>query len=241
MTVEHIHTEELRRNHLFAGLEPEQLERVVQSARAIKLADGEPLFECQQPARHFFLVRSGHIRLFLRSQEGNEKIVHIVNAGETFGEAIMFMDSQIYPVNASAVGDSELIAFQSSVFRQLLSESVDTCFRLMADMSAWLKKQLNEIDALTLQNATLRFVNFILRDAPLSPQGIAHVKLPAPKNVIASRLSIQPESFSRILRNLQKAELISVEGNDITIKNVHGLRSLSSDGNVVASHDLHSE
>ena len=35
------------------------------------------------------------------------------------------------------------------------------------------------------------------------------IELAAPKHVIASRLSIQPESFSRILRNMQKDGLIT--------------------------------
>jgi CRP-like cAMP-binding protein len=41
--------------------------------------------------------------------------------------------------------------------------------------------------------------------------------------VIASRLSIQPESFSRILRNMQKSGLIKVEGSTIHIANVEAL------------------
>jgi len=228
MTNKAITQQELRINHLFAGLNETQIMPIIQSAQVKHLTEGEHLFECMQHAEHFFLLRNGRIKLSLLSPDGNEKILHIIKPGETFGEAVMFMDNQNYPVNATALVDSEVLAFQSSVFRKVLSQSTDTCFRLLADMSAWLKKQLNEIDALTLQNATLRFINFLFQETPLSDPANKEVELPAAKNVVASRLSIQPESFSRILRNLQKNGLIRVSGNRITVLDYEGLRKFSS-------------
>jgi len=219
--------EELRRNPLFAGLDEDQLARVLQTAQVIKLDSGEHLFEAQQEARHFFMVRSGAIRLYLSSPDGSEKVLHLVTPGQTFAEAITFMDRQRYPVNASAVSKGEVIAFSNSTFREILQESTDTCFRLMADLSGWLKRQIDEIDALTLQNATLRFTNYLLHHIPAGQLHDVQVELAAPKHVIASRLSIKPESFSRILRNMQQSGLISVESNTICIKDVAALSTHS--------------
>lgn len=220
--------EELRHHHLFAGLSNEQLARVLNTTHLIHLDEGQHLFECRQEARHFFMVRSGSVRLYLSAPDGTEKVVHIAALGDTFAEAITFMAGQVYPVNASALSATEVIAFSNSTFREILRESTDTCFRLMADMSTWLKKQLNEIDALTLQNATLRFTNFLLHQVPPGQLRDVEVELIAPKNVIASRLSIQPESLSRILRNMQQSGLISVNSNTILIKDVEALGTHTS-------------
>jgi CRP-like cAMP-binding protein len=220
-----IQSDELRNHHIFAGLNEEQLAKVIASAYVIELEDNEHLFEAGQQAKDFFLVRNGRVKLYLTSADGAEKVIHFVHAGETFAEAIMFMDSAIYPINASAITRSQILAFPNKVFREILSESVDTCFRLMADMSTWLKKQLNEIDALTLQNATLRFSNYLLQQIPADQDTTATVTLEAAKNVIASRLSIQPESLSRIMRNMQREGLIETHGNEIVINDVNLLRS----------------
>ena len=219
---------ELRRHHLFAALSDEQLERLLQTTHVLQLDEGQLLFACRQEARHFYMVRSGSIRLYLSSPDGTEKVVHLVNPGETFAEAITFMDGQRYPLNASALGKTEVIAFSNATFREILRESTDTCFRLMADMSTWLKKQIQDIDALTLQNATLRFSNFLLHQVPPGELHDVRIELAAPKHVIASRLSIQPESFSRILRNMQKSGLIKVEGSSIHIANVEALGAQES-------------
>jgi CRP/FNR family transcriptional regulator, dissimilatory nitrate respiration regulator len=215
--------QELRRHPLFAGLDDRQMSRLLQSAFLQRLDDGQLLFTSQQPARHFFLVREGSIRLFLSTPDGAEKVLHLVAPGETFAEAITFMDGQRYPVNASALGRTEVLAFSNSSFREILRESTDTCFRLMADMSTWLKRQLNDINALTLQNASLRFTNFLLQQAPPGQQFDVSIELSAPKHVIASRLSIQPESLSRILRNLQNAGLVRVDGNVVHIPDTRQL------------------
>ena len=224
MTTTPIASDLLRRHHIFAGLNDAQLQRVIESAQILTLEENEHLFEAREQAKHFFLVRGGRIKLYLSSPDGMEKVIHLVGPGETFAEAIMFMDGGMYPINASAVSATEVIAFSNKVFREILRESVDTCFRLMADMSTWLKKQLNEIDALTLQNATLRFSNYLLHQVPAQNNGTATITLEAAKNVIASRLSIQPESFSRILRNLQRDGIIEAKGNEIIIHDVQRLR-----------------
>jgi len=43
---------------------------------------------------------------------------------------------------------------------------------------------------------------------------------------IAAPLSIQPETFWRILLRMSKQGLIEVHGNDITLLDVEGLRAL---------------
>ena len=55
------------------------------------------------------------------------------------------------------------------------------------------------------------------------------VHLVAPKNVIASRLGIQPETFSRVAARLMKDGLIRVQGQDVVLLDVEGLRARAAD------------
>ncbi len=215
---------ELQHSYLFAGMNDDQIDRVVESSSVLTLADGDQLFARNDPAKHFFLVRSGQFKLFRLSKNGIEKVVHVFGPGETFAEAIMFMEHHSYPVTAEALVASEVIAFDSKVFVNILRESVDTCFRVMSDMSMRLRIRLDDIDALSLQNATLRFVNYLLQQLPEDSIGPSDVQLTLPKSVVASRLSIQPESFSRILKTLAKQDLIRVDGPNIHINDLQGLR-----------------
>ncbi|MEJ2643737.1 MAG: Crp/Fnr family transcriptional regulator [Gammaproteobacteria bacterium] len=208
---------ELRRSYLFADLSDEQLGRVKGGMTVVRLSEGQRLFDHGQEAKRFFLVREGQIKLYRLSADGAEKVIEIVQPGESFAEAIMFMERRVYPVSADALEAAEMLAFDSKSYQELLRESVDTCFRLMGAMSMRLRTILNEINAITLQNATFRLIHFILGQLPDGKEEAPSVELGAPKNIIASRLSIQPETLSRILHNLSKKGVISVQGKTIHI------------------------
>jgi CRP-like cAMP-binding protein len=93
-------------------------------------------------------------------------------------------------------------------------------------MSRRLHMLVNQIESLTLQNATYRLVAYLLDQIPA---GVAHspdLQLTTPKGVIASHLAIQPETLSRILAKLRRGGLIEVEGNHITVRDVAALRRM---------------
>lgn len=226
MLAPNISTKTLRQHHLLSELSDEQLEKIQRSARLLQLADGEHLFEQGQQAERFYQVVSGQIKLYRVSLEGSERVIEVVQPGQSFAEAVIFMEQRCYPLNAEAIGKTELLAFDSATFLKILSESKDACFKLLADMSRRLHHRLNEIDYLTLQNATFRLVHYLLQQIPEEQQDddVVDIRLTTSKTIIASRLSIQPETFSRILKNLSKKELISVKGKVITLLDVEQLR-----------------
>ena len=221
--------DELRGTDLFTALDSRQLRLVVDSTRVVRLDDGERLFDHGQTARQFFRLRSGQLKPFRSSPSGGEKIIEIVQPGETFAQAVMFMEAGGYPVSAEAIEPCVLLGFDSEAMRGVLRESVDTCFRVLASLSYRLRQQVDEIEKLTLHPAVSRVAGYLVeqvpRDAVLSPG----VHLKAPKNIIASRLGIQPETFSRAAARLMKDGLIRVQGQDVVLLDVEGLRARAED------------
>ena len=183
--------DELRRIDLFTALDPHQLQVVIDSTRVVRLDHGERLFDHGQPARHFFRLNSGQLKLFRSSPSGGEKIIEIVQPGETFAQAVMFMESRGgYPVSAEAIEPSALLGFDTDVMRGVLRESVDTCFRMLASLSYRLRQQVDEIEKLTLHPAVSRLAGYLIEQAPSDVPSTSGIHLSAPKNVIASRLEI---------------------------------------------------
>lgn len=214
---------------IFSALREDQLEKVLAAADRKKLQTGAILFEQGQTAEKFFMVSEGQIQLFRLSDEGDEKVIDIVHPGQVFAEAVMFMEDRRYPVNAVAIKDSEVIAFDNETFRKILRESVDTCFRLMAAMSQRLHIQLNEIDSLSLHNATYRLVHYLLKSIPDANGSRTEITLSYPKNILASRLSVKPETFSRIMSHLRRNNIIDVRGNQIIIRDIRSLREMAGE------------
>lgn len=222
----------LKSTYLFARLDEQQLTRVTQIARKRPLEDGETLFEAGDPATHFYLVVSGHIKLTRLAPNGNEKVIEIISSGHTFAEALMFADAPTYPVSATAIERSELIAFENKAFVALLRESIDTCFRMMSDMSQRLRRMIKEIDDLTLQTAMGRVAGFLCAKHSLEKHGSDEFDLETPKGIIASRLSVKPETFSRILGTFSSQGLLSVKGSRVAILDADGLRAVAQSSGI---------
>ena len=193
----------------------------------LRSAPGEILFHAGDPAEQFFVVESGLIKLSRSNPDGQEKVIHLVRPRESFAEAVMFMDAKRFPVTAEALETSRLVAIPSDAYRNVLKDSPDTCMRLLADLSMRLRHRLDDIDQLTLQQSRPRVVRYLLAQASGQIHAGDEVQLPAPKHVVASRLSMTPETLSRILHELGSGGLIRVQRRRVTLVDPEGLRALA--------------
>jgi CRP-like cAMP-binding protein len=215
----------LYRHLLFAELEEPQLTQVIAAALPVWLEAGEELFSHGQRASRFYILETGTIQLYRLSAEGEEKVIELIQPRQSFAEAVMFMEGNLYPVSARAIVPSELWGFDMKVFRTVLQTSPAVCFRLLGRMSQRLHQLLQEIDELTLQNATMRVAQYLLRSAPDQNCTCYSVQWETPKQVLASRLSVRPETFSRILQQLVQAGMIQVHGKTVEVLDAARLRN----------------
>ncbi|MBS3951698.1 MAG: Crp/Fnr family transcriptional regulator [Methylomicrobium sp.] len=217
---------DLRRNFLFAGLNDEQFQQIRETARLLEVKEGEHLFHCGDVARHFFWLQQGLVQLYRLSPAGEEKVIDLIQAGQTFAEAVMFFKHNQFPVSAKTVRDSQLWMIDMSVFLGFLQESNELCLHMLGDMSRRLHNAIKEIDQLTLQNASVRVIQFLLQSAPPDQPDRYTLQWDTPKQVLASRLSVRPETFSRILQQLIRQQLISVNGKTVEVLDHQGLRKV---------------
>lgn len=217
---------ELQATPLFSSLNPEQLEHLCTAISIIDLPTHTHLFHQGEEAEHFFLVRTGQIKLYLVSSSGQEKIIEIIQAGQTFAEALMFTSQvKTYPVNAETLQETQLLRFPNQLFLKILRDSPETCFNVMGTLSRRLHGLITEIDNLSLQNATHRVIHFLVQELPPEADTELQLVLPVSKQTLALRLSITPETLSRILKNLSKAGIVSVKGKNLTIHEPQQLRN----------------
>lgn len=213
---------------LFARLSPEQLARVAARSRLVRLAAEEILFSHGGRADCFFYLVAGQLKLYRLSPEGQEKIIEVIEPGTTFAETRMFLDSPHYHVSCAALTDSEVVGIDSRNFRAVLRESPDTCLLLLSEFSERLDGLINQIDQLTLQNATARVASYLLSGLP---NGTTQYLLRTSKGVLASRVSVRPETLSRILRQLAHNGVATVDSHGrVYVHDLEGLRELAGGG-----------
>lgn len=185
-----------------------------------------------QEADRFFLVLKGRVKLFRISADGQEKVVEIIHPGQTFAEAVMFMQKSVYPVCAESLEPVHLISFPNRLMLLLLQENPQSCLQLLGHMSIRLHQRLGELETLTLQNATQRFALYLIQRLENRAAESADIDLQLPKRLIAARLSMQPETLSRLMARLRADGLIEINGRVIHIPSIKRLLEEFSDEHV---------
>ncbi len=216
----------MRQCVLLQPLDLDAFDEIVKTSHTLQLSDNSVLFEQGAELTDIYLLISGSIKLQRLAPSGDEKVIEIIRPGQTFAEAVLFFGGSQYPVSAISVSPSIVVGIQATTYLKLLNTSNTLCINLLGKLSQRLHWMVNEVDRLTLHNATFRLVDYLLSHVSEEQHERTNVSLNAPKHVIASRLSIKPETLSRTLKSLSKQGLIQLEGSQIELLNVDKLRQL---------------
>jgi CRP-like cAMP-binding protein len=208
---------------MFRGLSHEDIARIAAGTTAIHAERGQILFQRGDPCTGFHYVAFGQVKLALTTPAGAEKVIEILGAGRTFGEAVMFT-ANIYPVSATVLADSLLLHVRSQSLFAELERDPQLARRLLAALSVRLHMMVRDVEAMTLHSAAQRVIGYLARlEDESGARGEA--LLPAQKALVASSLNLTPEYFSRILHDLAAEGLIRVEGRRIEILQPDALRA----------------
>ncbi len=216
---------QIARLPLFANMSVEEIERIAIGTREVNAAKGDILFHKGDPNHGFHLLLSGQVKLAFTSAQGNEKVIEIIQPDQTFGEAIMFMDTP-YVVYAQALLDSQMLHIAKAAVFAELDRDPRLARKMLASMAVRLHQLVGDLEANSLHSGKERIVSYLLRELPATTQAgqQATVSLSTTKGVIASRLNLTQEHFSRILHELSEAGLIVVHGRQIEIPDLARLR-----------------
>ena len=216
----------LSRLPLFNEVDGPALDIIAASTTELHVPRGEIIFQRGAPCVGFHIVIYGQVKLAFTSPQGGEKVVEIIGPGHSFGEALMFMNKP-YIVFAQALSDCLLLhVSKDAVFRELERDAT-FARKMLAGLSRRLHGLICDVESYSLRSGTQRVIGYLLpRDAEINQKTASlEITLPVSKTILASRLNLTPEHFSRILHDLSEQGLISVNGKIITIPDVEKLRN----------------
>ncbi|OIP50975.1 MAG: transcriptional regulator [Deltaproteobacteria bacterium CG_4_10_14_3_um_filter_60_8] len=217
--------QELAASPLFAGLDPAYLEKLARIALLKKFERGQTVFAEGDPGNGFYLVQSGRFKIFKLSFDGKEQILHLLGAGEPFGEVAVFT-GRSFPAAAEAMEKGRAFFFARDDFVRLIATEPSLAMNMLAVLSMRLKKFAQMIESLSLKEVPGRLATHLLL---LSDQqdGAARLRLSITKAQLASLLGTIPETLSRILAKMSREGFIALDGPMITIANREGLAELA--------------
>ena len=204
---------------MFSEMGPAELDRIAAATVPLYFDKGQSIVQCGDPCTGFHLVVYGQVKLAFTSPQGVEKVVEIIRPGQSFGEALMFLD-KAYVVFAQALSDSLLLhVAKQAVFEELGPNPFGR--RMIAGLARRLHGLVRDVEAYTLRSGQERVIGYLLAELPEgAASGEAEIRLTPGKSVLASRLNMTPEHFSRILHELAAGGLIQVNGRSIRVPDI---------------------
>lgn len=218
--------ETLRNIELFKNCNDQFFTSCAASARTEKHNKGKILFLHGDEAEHFYFIQKGWVKLFRETLDGTQAVVDIFNKGHIFGDTSIFEDG-LYPYSAEVVEPSEIIALPIKHLKSEIENNGKFAYDMLTSMAKYRRQQDREIEHRSIQNASQRIGCFLLRLIKQDTEGNIKIHLPYDKMLVASRLGMQPETFSRALKKLQNETGIEVKGATISMDSVDQLSSYS--------------
>lgn len=218
----------LRTHPLFRNLEARDLDLLLEQSRRLRLGHHQVLYRQDMPADHFFFVILGRLRLYRLDLSGIERTLDSVAAGDCFADVMIYASPARYACYAEALKGSEVLMIPIRAYRDLLERHPEYARAALAHYAGKALSRFHDLELMTVQSARDRLVRYLLS---LLPDGAARrgceVELPLPKCLIASRLAMQPETFSRLLSELRSEGLVRVNRSRVYISDPERLAGFS--------------
>jgi CRP/FNR family transcriptional regulator, dissimilatory nitrate respiration regulator len=210
---------------LFKALDAATLARLAAATTRRALARGETLFRKGDPATGIHVVVYGEIKLIATTPARGPRLAGIVGPGQSFGEAVMFLERTAL-VDAQAASDALLLHLPKAAVFEEIERDPKFARRMLAGLAQRVERLVRELDRQSIGSGAERLAAYLLRHRH-DANGPIELTLPAPKAEIASLLNMTPEHFSRVLHDLAAAGLLGVKGRRITVPDPMRLEAAS--------------
>ncbi len=229
LAAEHINT--LARSSLFKALDLSTLTRLTAGITTSHFKRGSVVLGRGSMATGIFVVATGRLKLSVDTVQGNEHVVELIQEGECFGEAAV-LAGRTHLLSAVALTDCTLVHVTRGALLSELELNHQLAQRLIRNLSDRLYRRTSDLENILLRKALGRVARFLLdelaRDGRKKQSVDGRIELSARKGLIASRLNMTQEHFSRTLRSLTASGKIEVNGATIDVINMDGLRLIAA-------------
>lgn len=208
-------------NALFRGMGEDSLQLLLSRSCMKDMPSGQTILQQGDVPDHLYYIVEGKIKTVRYSPDGGESTIRMLEPGETFMDAVIFMGG-VSPIGAQAVTDCKLLMIPSeTVRRQALGDSNFAC-NLLQIVTRHYKTAIQQIDSITTKTPVERLGYYFLRLHLEHGSEAMDIALPFKKSLIANHLGMTPETFSRALGQIKKMG-IDVSQETLTMRDAYAL------------------
>jgi CRP/FNR family transcriptional regulator len=212
-------------NAVFQNLSADQTARFACIFRPTNYRRNQIIFFEGGAADHLFALNSGVVKLVKSLENGKERIVRVLFAGELFG--LEALSETTYPLTAVVLQDSKICAVPCRQFDAFLHSNPDISLEMIRFLLGEIAKIRRQMTTMSFKDARARVAMFVL--SLLSPRQTASAQscsltLPLTSHEMGEILELSPETVSRAWSFLRHEGLVEKRGRRLVIQDLSGLQ-----------------
>lgn len=216
----------LRAVGLFRSLSDAELTAIGRLMAKCDFVAGQVVFHEGDECEGLYVVERGAVKIFKTSASGREQVLTVERAGSVVAELPVF-DEGPYPASCQAVEVSTLLFLSRGDFRTICLETPTLALKVLKAVGGRLRKLVGLIEELSFTTVRQRLAGSLVRRAETegvrSDRGLC-MTLPA-NHEIGAEIGTVRELVSRNLSRFQAEGLIQMDGKDVCVTDLEGLRA----------------
>ncbi|WP_197497590.1 Crp/Fnr family transcriptional regulator [Cupriavidus sp. D384] len=184
-------------------------EHLLARASIRHLQKGEYVFRQDQPADYWYVVVQGRVDTLRMGIDGEDRIIHHVQAGQLLAAIVMFLQQPRYPVEARAAVDSTLCRITRAALHRACLDYPALAMGMLQLAAQTVTLRIDDVDTLASTTAQQRLAAYLLR---LGTVDGPHVELPVSQRQLAARLGVRAETLNRLLSEWQRLGYLAGKG-----------------------------
>ena len=187
---------------------------------AVRCPEGYLIYLQQTEATCFYYLKSGRVKSYIQSEDGNERVLHIYEAGSIFGEA-SFFDELPRVSSAVALTSCEIVPIDHEIVYAEIAKDPELAMAMLKYLARTVRILSSHVDDMAFRPAPWRLARYLL-SLPASEEGYVNCT----QDEMADSISASRVTVSRILRDFSREGLLSTGYRSIVILDREGLELL---------------
>lgn len=192
-----------------------------------KVEKGNFLFQEGSLADELYFVKSGVLQVSKIIPDGRELTLRMCSRGDLVGELNLFSPSKRYLLSARVVESAEVAVIMKEILEEKLSQDLTLSLEFIKWMSNQYRKTQTKFRDLVLHGKKGALYSTLIRISNsfgINTDCGIFIDLPLTNQELANFCGTSREVVNRLLSDLRKSGIISIDKGSITIHNLEYLK-----------------
>lgn len=212
----------------FEKLNEAELEQLAAAVVLRQFSAGQVIFHMGDPGGLLYIVKSGKVKIYFPSIEGEETMLDIFGEGAVFGEFALF-DNSPRSATAEAIEETEAYTLHRTEFLRVIRSNTDVAIQVMAGLAEMIRRmntEINDVFNMPLPARVARkLLNLAENHGKVTMTGIV-IPIKMTQTDLAKMTGATRVSINKVINRFKGEGWISVDGGVYTLKDSDALELL---------------